>query len=122
MQPISEFTDQLFLLAGGDPSRVSVFTCGHIIPEENILPITISSGPSGKVFDFSYNQRSNTEILDELGRLLINVTNVVPAGVVCFFPSYDYENNVFEHLKRTRVIDKIQNKKKVRIYFFLFLI
>jgi Rad3-related DNA helicase len=29
--------------------------------------------------------------MDELGRLLVNVCTAVPAGVVCFLPSYQYE-------------------------------
>ncbi|KAK6621073.1 hypothetical protein RUM43_011379 [Polyplax serrata] len=113
MQPVSEFTDQLFHLAGGTSDRISVFTCGHIIPEENILPITVSTGPSGKSFDFSYQSRSNLDIVDELGRLLINVCNVVPAGVVCFFPSYEYESFVYQHFDKTKVIQRLECKKKV---------
>lgn len=114
MQPVSEFTDQLFKLAGGSAGRIHVFSCGHVIPEENILPITVSSGPTGKIFDFSYQLRSDLEVLDELGRLLINVCNIVPAGVVCFFSSYEYENFVFQHLEKKKVIEKLENKKKVK--------
>jgi chromosome transmission fidelity protein 1 len=51
--------------------------------------------------------------LNELGRILINVCNVVPAGVVCFFPSYEYENTVYEHWKKNEIISKIELKKKV---------
>lgn len=59
MQPISEFQDQLFLSAGGSPDRISIFSCGHIIPPENILPIALGSGPTGKPFEFSYSQRDS---------------------------------------------------------------
>lgn len=63
MQPISEFQDQLFLSAGGSIERISLFSCGHIIPPENILPIALGSGPSGKLFQFSYNQRDSTPMV-----------------------------------------------------------
>jgi chromosome transmission fidelity protein 1 len=51
--------------------------------------------------------------LNELGRILINVCNVVPAGIVCFFPSYEYEKAVYEHWKKNEIISKLELKKKV---------
>ena len=30
----------------------------------------------------------------------MNLVNVIPAGVVVFFPSYDYEELVYRHLGR----------------------
>ena len=49
--------------------------------------------------------------LDELGRVLLNLCNVVPAGIVVFFPSYNYEDTVFKHLDKSGVISKISTKK-----------
>ncbi len=51
--------------------------------------------------------------MDELGRTLVNLCTVVPGGVVCFFPSYDYEKKVHTHWERTGVLEKIGRKKKV---------
>ncbi|XP_067011549.2 ATP-dependent DNA helicase DDX11 isoform X2 [Anabrus simplex] len=113
MQPIEEFRDQLFAMAGGNPERVFQFSCGHVIPPENILPIILSSGPSGKQLDFSYQARNSLATLNELGRVLQNVCNVVPAGMVCFFPSYEYEKLVFAHLEKTGTLQKLETKKKV---------
>jgi chromosome transmission fidelity protein 1 len=39
MQPLSEFRDQLFLQAGAEPDRVMHFSCDHVVPGDNILPI-----------------------------------------------------------------------------------
>ena len=58
MQPLDEFRDQLFLSAGGTAERLTEFSCGHVIPPENILPITLAAGPSGKQLDFSYQSRT----------------------------------------------------------------
>lgn len=117
MQPMTEFTDQLFFLAGGERSRIFTFSCGHVIPPSNILPIIVSAGPSGKTFDFSYQNRTEAALLDELGRLLVNVSNIIPAGIVCFFPSYEYEQTVFQHFQKTKIIEKLEKKKKVRMKF-----
>lgn len=113
MQPISEFQDQLFLSAGGSPDRISVFSCGHIIPPENILPIALGSGPTGKPFEFSYNQRDSIPMISELGRMLTNICNIVPAGIVCFFPSYDYEKHVIDQFEKSGVLKQIECKKKI---------
>ena len=39
MHPLSEFRDQLFIGAGADPNRVMHFTCDHVVPANNILPL-----------------------------------------------------------------------------------
>ncbi|KAJ1522967.1 hypothetical protein ONE63_002104 [Megalurothrips usitatus] len=113
MQPISEFQDQLFLSAGGTIDRISQFSCGHIIPPENILPIALGSGPSGKAFEFSYAQRDSTVMVTEMGRMLTNLCNAIPAGIVCFFPSYEYEKYVIEQFEKTGILAQIEAKKKV---------
>lgn len=42
-----------------------------------------------------------------------NICNVVPAGVVCFFTSYDTMDTFYQHLKESKTLEKIQLKKKV---------
>lgn len=147
MQPLDEFRVQLFMSAGATAERLTEFSCGHVIPPENILPIALAAGPSGKQLDFSYQARTvltmvspdvpvkfvlccgnSWEVyikkllfisfqLNELGRILINVCNVIPAGIVCFFPSYEYEKLVFEHWEKNGVISKFEMKKKVGFMF-----
>lgn len=113
MKPFSEFRDRLFLACGADESRISEFSCGHVIPKQNILPIVVSSGPTSKALDFSYQKRSDAALISEVGRILVNVSSVVPAGVVCFFPSYDYENQVFQFLEEQGFLKRISAKKQI---------
>lgn len=40
MQPTGDLVRQLF--SSVDPSRVEVFSCGHVIPKENLLPLCMS--------------------------------------------------------------------------------
>lgn len=119
MQPFSEFTNQLFLLTGAAASRIRTFSCGHVVPPSNILPLTLGQGPGGRTLDFSYAYRNDPNLLDELGRLLVNVCNVIPAGVVVFFASYDYEDRVYRHFVEKGVISKLEAKKKVGILTLL---
>lgn len=51
--------------------------------------------------------------MDETGRILCNLCNVVPGGVVCFFPSYEYEKQVYAHWEKTGLLTRLAAKKKV---------
>lgn len=113
MQPISEFRDQLFVNAGASLERIQHFSCGHVISKDKILPLTLARGPSGVPLDFRYGHRDRNEILDELYRILRNAINIIPGGVVCFFPSYDYESKVFAYFTKLGYIEKLNVKKKV---------
>ena len=44
---------------------------------------------------------------------MIAFNKVVPGGVVCFLPSYDFEQQFTEHLKRQDHISKLERKKKL---------
>ncbi|CAN0466545.1 unnamed protein product, partial [Ectocarpus sp. 8 AP-2014] len=92
MQPTGDLVRQLF--SSVKPSRVEVFSCGHVIPRENLLPLCVSKGPSGKTFNFTFHRRGTDEQLDELGRLMTNVCKLVPGGVVCFLASYGFLDQV----------------------------
>ncbi|NXX38798.1 DDX11 helicase, partial [Tricholaema leucomelas] len=113
MQPVADFREQLLSCAGVDPARVVEFSCGHVIPPENILPIVLCSGPSNQQLEFTYQTRDRPQMMDETGRILCNLCNVVPGGVVCFFPSYDYEKQVYAHWEKTGLLARLAAKKKV---------
>jgi len=113
MRPIEEFKQQLFIAAGADPSRISHFSCEHVVPGEHLHPAVVTTGPTGVQLDFSYQHRDTQKVLDELGRVLQNAVAVIPAGVVVFFPSYDYEERVYKHLEKGGFLQKICLKKSV---------
>ncbi|NXD77918.1 DDX11 helicase, partial [Halcyon senegalensis] len=113
MQPTADFREQLLSCAGVDPARVVEFSCGHVIPPENILPIILCSGPSNQQLEFTYQTRDLPQMMDETGRILCNLCNVVPGGVVCFFPSYEYEKQVYAHWEKTGLLTRLAAKKKI---------
>ncbi|CAH3021764.1 unnamed protein product [Porites evermanni] len=113
MQPMSDFKDQLFTCAGLPSDNIVEFSCGHVIPAENLLSVALDKGPAGKEFDFTFQSRDSPDLKDELGRLLINIFAVVAGGVVCFFSSYDYEEQVYTHWQSTGILDKMNARKKV---------
>ncbi|WOL02168.1 hypothetical protein Cni_G10887 [Canna indica] len=111
LQPIEETRVRLFPQISLD--QVHFYTCNHIVPPESILPIAVSCGPSGINFDFSYNSRSSSNMIEELGRLLCNLVAIVPEGIVIFFSSFDYEGRVYDAWKASGLLSKILKKKIV---------
>uniref|UniRef100_A0A8C4QHC2 DEAD/H (Asp-Glu-Ala-Asp/His) box helicase 11 n=1 Tax=Eptatretus burgeri TaxID=7764 RepID=A0A8C4QHC2_EPTBU len=100
MQPIDDLKQQLLLASGVKTERIVEFSCGTIIFFE----------------------------MDEAGRAIANISTVVPGGLVCFFPSYNYlrlmharwqssgllarlaaRKTVFEEPKKASLVDKVLN-------------
>ncbi|XP_072001052.1 ATP-dependent DNA helicase DDX11-like [Engystomops pustulosus] len=113
MQPVSDFKQQLLIAAGLLPERIVEFSCGHVIPPENILPIVLCSGPTNQQLEFTYEKRGRPDMMDETGRILVNLCNVVPGGLVCFFPSYEYEKLILDHWEKSGLLPRITAKKKI---------
>ena len=78
------------LFAYVDPDRLVTFTCGHIIPKENLAAMCIANGPDGTEFDFTYAKRNSSSMIDALGDSLLEFCKTIPDGLVVFFPSYAY--------------------------------
>lgn len=101
MAPMSDFVTHLFPQV--DPTRITTLSCGHVIPKDNLCVWTLASSspiPAGvaaddkDAFDFSFARRSDRAMIRRLGTALLNVCNVVPDGIVVFFPSYGYLDEV----------------------------
>ncbi|XP_045867654.1 ATP-dependent DNA helicase DDX11 isoform X5 [Meles meles] len=63
MQPVSDFREQLLACAGVEAERVVEFSCGHVIPPDNILPLVICSGPSSQQLEFTYQKRELPQMI-----------------------------------------------------------
>jgi chromosome transmission fidelity protein 1 len=94
-------------------SRLTTFTCGHVIPPSNVHLSCLSSGPTHQKLDFRHSTRSSAEIIDELGRSILTLCSVVPKGFVVFLPSYNYENTVFMRWRATGILKEIERKKSI---------
>nr|XP_055136699.1 ATP-dependent DNA helicase DDX11 isoform X4 [Symphalangus syndactylus] len=113
MQPVSDFRQQLLACAGVEAERVVEFSCGHVIPPDNILPLVICSGISNQPLEFTFQKRELPQMMDEAGRILCNLCGVVPGGVVCFFPSYEYLRQVHAHWEKGGLLDRLAARKKI---------
>jgi chromosome transmission fidelity protein 1 len=101
------------------PSQTTTLSCGHVIPSSNLLAWTLSRGPTGKEFNFTFQNRGDTEMIDEVGRALLNICTVVPDGVVVFFPSYAYLSTILSRWElapspsQPSILSRLEGKKSL---------
>jgi chromosome transmission fidelity protein 1 len=92
MSPMDDYVRHLFAYV--DPDRLRTFSCGHIIPNENLVAMPVAEGPGGIEFDFTYEKRNSSTMIEALGTCLVELCNTIPDGLVVFFPSYAYLDQV----------------------------
>ncbi|KAI9676718.1 MAG: ATP-dependent DNA helicase chl1 [Bathelium mastoideum] len=98
MSPMSDYYEHLFPYLTG--SRIETLSCGHVIPSSNLLALPINQAANGADFDFTFEKRGSEVMMRELGEAILSVAENTPAGVVAFFPSYNYLNQVVSVWKK----------------------
>ncbi|KAJ3322788.1 DEAD H (Asp-Glu-Ala-Asp His) box helicase 11 [Boothiomyces sp. JEL0866] len=111
LSPIKEFINEL--VPSVEPARIHQFSCDHVIPPDQMMPIVLTSGPTGKELKFTYENRNDPLIINEVGRAIANICNVVKGGVVVFFPSYSYLESVTKEWKSSPIMTNFQKKKQI---------
>lgn len=82
MEPVGEVQQQLLATSSRD---VTLFSCGHVIPPRNLLPLTLSRGVRGEL-NFSFEGRKKPGAFEEVGHILLEICQVL------FICSVDYRN------------------------------
>ncbi|RYP18252.1 hypothetical protein DL765_004051 [Monosporascus sp. GIB2] len=101
MSPFDDYTAHLFPCLPSD--KITTLSCGHVIPPENLCVWTLASPnpqKGGMDFEFSFQKRGDGAMIRDLGVAILNICTVVPDGVVVFFPSYGYLDEVVEAWNR----------------------
>ncbi|KAL7410162.1 helicase C-terminal domain-containing protein [Mrakia frigida] len=111
MEPVSDFHLQLFPQV--ESSRFSNFSCGHVIPKENLQTLVLTKGPKGRDLEFKFDNRGDETLLDELGSVISNACNLVPDGIVVFLPSYAFLEKVKTSWEKSGLLGKLALKKKL---------
>lgn len=122
MSPFEDYKTHLFPYLAQE--KITTLSCGHVIPSSNLCVWTLAStkpstGPSvdqNDQFEFSFQKRSDASMIKRLGQALLNITSVVPDGVVVFFPSYGYLDSVVSTWQTAdgsekSIWDRLQAKK-----------
>ncbi|KAJ1909776.1 ATP-dependent DNA helicase chl1 [Tieghemiomyces parasiticus] len=111
MEPVDEL---LALLCRDTPANhIHRFNCGHVVPATSLLALTVDKGPTGRPFKFLADARGDAALTQELGQTLLNLCNIIPNGLVCFFPSYAYLHQVHAEWQRSGMLDRLHRKKAI---------
>ncbi|KAJ5937455.1 hypothetical protein N7454_004755 [Penicillium verhagenii] len=143
MSPMSDYANHLFSYVA--PERLDTFSFGHVIPHTNLVAQSLTRGILGSDFDFTYEARGSEKMVRslhagslaphimfrfffltpliqiiDLGRTIATLCQVIPDGVVAFFPSYDYLSQVLTVWQKPiangngqTVLSLIEGKKKI---------
>jgi chromosome transmission fidelity protein 1 len=99
MSPFDDYKTHLF--PSHMPQQITTLSCGHVIPASNLCVRTLAStapasseNATADALEFSFQKRSDVAMIRQLGVVLLTICSVVPDGVVVFFPSYGYLDEV----------------------------
>lgn len=111
------------------PSRIAEI--GATLDRNSISPLIITKGndqmtlralcddpdvaePHGSnTLTTSFSLRSDPSVVRNYGHLMVELSKVVPDGVVCFFPSYMYMEEIVSLWAETNIIGEISKNKLV---------
>lgn len=110
MEPMNDYTNYLFPYIPSD--QVKKFSCGHIIPRENLMVFPIGQYQNS-LFEFKLDKRNNSKMIKDLGYAILKIIETIPNGIVIFFPSYKYLNEVLEVWKMSNILDCISKIKSI---------
>ena len=60
------------------------------LPRNAINPIIVTKGVDQLTMSSKFEERENQGTIKNYGNLLVELTQIVPDGIVCFFTSYKY--------------------------------
>ncbi|QQP36691.1 TFIIH basal transcription factor complex helicase XPD subunitlike [Caligus rogercresseyi] len=91
------------------PVVMSSFTM--TLARQCILPLVVAKGNDQVALTSKFEARDDTAVIRNYGSLLTEIVGIVPDGVVCFFTSYMYMENVVAAWYDQGIIDQIQKHK-----------
>ncbi|KAJ1832770.1 ATP-dependent DNA helicase chl1 [Coemansia sp. RSA 2711] len=94
-----------------DPARVRVFAWGHVIHASHMRALVLGSGPTGTALRLTHAEQRDAARMRECGLALAALCNVVPGGVVVFFPSYALLAAMLREWRACGVAERIGRRK-----------
>jgi len=76
-----------------------------------ICPMIVTRGSDQTPITSAYSARNDKSVIINYGSLLVELARNVPDGIVCFFTSYEYLENVVSEWFKLQTLDKILQHK-----------
>lgn len=78
-----------------------------------LCPVVVTRGSDQSHLSSQYSTRNDISIARNYGELIIRVAEVVPDGIVCFFPSYEFMQEIVMRWTESGVLDRLREHKLV---------
>lgn len=72
----------------------------HVISNDQVMIAVIPKGPNNYRLSSSYENRNSTDSVADMGNAILNFIQIIPEGVLVFFPSYTLMQQSIEAWKR----------------------
>jgi DNA excision repair protein ERCC-2 len=86
-----------------------------VLPRNAIQPLTVTRGVDLLQISSRYEDRENAGNIRNYGNLLVELSSVVPDGIVCFFTSYRYMEHIIIKWEEMKILEKIRENKLIYI-------
>uniref|UniRef100_UPI00358E39C6 Fanconi anemia group J protein homolog n=1 Tax=Myxine glutinosa TaxID=7769 RepID=UPI00358E39C6 len=107
LAPLTSFASEL-----NTPFPIQL-EANHVIPENQLWVGSLGQGPSGRPLCATYKNVDTFPFQDELGDLLLAVSQIVPNGLLCFVPSYRILERLTVRWRNTGLWQRLEDTKMV---------
>jgi len=85
------------------------------LPRSSLCPLIVTRDGEQTALSSRFESREDEAVIRGYGALLVEMCSVVPDGVICFFVSYTYMENIVSSWADQGIIDKLRRNKLVYI-------
>lgn len=85
------------------------------ITRKCICPMIVSKGDDQTPISSQFSQRTESSVVRNYGMLLLETCSAVPDGVICFFTSYTYMEQVVAAWNEQKILEKVSEHKLIFI-------
>ncbi|KAM9856085.1 regulator of telomere elongation helicase 1 [Aulostomus maculatus] len=123
MQDLKNQGVRCIILTSGTLSPLASFTAemrinfevslenSHVIERDQIFVSIIERGPDSVLLSSAFDRRFVPENMASLGNTVVNLSRVVPHGLLVFFPSFPLMEKTLEFWKSSGHAERIENVK-----------
>jgi DNA excision repair protein ERCC-2 len=85
------------------------------LPRNAISPLVVTRGVDLLPISSRFEDRENAGNIRNYGNLLVELSSVVPDGIVCFFTSYRYMEHIIIKWDEMKLLERIRENKLIYI-------
>ncbi|RKP20840.1 DNA repair helicase, partial [Rozella allomycis CSF55] len=85
----------------------------HVIEKNRVWVGVNPFGKNGGLLHGTFKNTETLEYQDEIGKIILEIVEKVPFGVLCFVTSYSFLDKVLERWKNTGILEEIKKRKYI---------